>query len=295
MKTYSDITGDGGSKILEQVIARQKAITKRLSSIKHLLLIGSGKGGVGKSTVTIQLAMSLIGKGYKVSLVDADFNGPCIAHLAGISGVSPIPGSNGMIPPRTKDGLSVFSYGGVLGSREALEFDNVATGDSYVWRATKEFATFSDILASAHWGEQDFLLVDLPPGPERTFAFVEFFGPRAKVVVVSHPTAISHGVVKRSVSALCGLPNDILGYVENMSGYLCKGCNKLQPLFDENVGDKLDIALLGEVPFDPELSALCDNGITLEKFINLRSSFYINNIADNIVRELENEISMRAV
>ena len=142
-----------------------------------------------------------------------------------------------------------------------LEFESAAHGESHTWRATKEFALLSEILGSSDWGELDLLLFDLPPGAERTVQYADFLGPRTSFVLVTIPSEVSLGVVARSVAALSKGPNRLLGYVENMSGYYCRDCNAIKPLFgspDQQSG--LEIPCLGTIPFDPELARRCDQG-----------------------------------
>jgi len=146
---------------------------------------------------------------------------------------------------------------------EALEFDSAAQGDSHTWRATKEFALLSEILRSFEWGELDLLMFDLPPGAERTVQYADYLGPRTSFVLVTIPSEVSRGVVARSVAALSKGPNRVLGYVENMSGYYCRECNAIKPLFDAPGESRLEIPCLGTVPFDPELARCCDQGMSL--------------------------------
>jgi Mrp family chromosome partitioning ATPase len=151
--------------------------------------------------------------------------------------------------------------GSLLAEGEALSWPSASSRHSHVWRATRELAKLAELLAAVHWGPLDVLLVDLPPGPERTAQFADFLGPSAAVVLVSIPSALARGVVARSVSALAPLPNRLLGYVENMSGYACAGCGTVRPLFPES-SESAELALpcLGRIPFDPQLAALSDDG-----------------------------------
>jgi len=132
-----------------------------------------------------------------------------------------------------------------------------------VWRATREFSAFGDLLAGVGWGALDFLLVDLPPGAERTFQYAEFLGEAAAFVLVTLPSDVSRGVVSRALAAMRRTPNRILGYVENMSGYYCDGCDDVRPLFGATGSVDLGLPRLGAVPFDPELAAACDRGTPL--------------------------------
>ena len=220
MKGYHDIVGDGGSRILEQVAEQRARITDGLAGVRHLVAVGSGKGGVGKSTLTLHLASALRARGLRIAILDADFNGPSQARMAGVEGALFVPGSRKVALPRTSDGIAVFSMGSLIPESEALEFESAAHGESHTWRATREFALLGEILASSEWGTLDLLMFDLPPGAERTVQFADFLGPRASFLLVTIPSEVSRGVVARSVAALSKGSHRILGYVENMSGYL---------------------------------------------------------------------------
>ena len=260
MKNYYDISGDGGSNILEQVGAMHAAIAERLAGVKHKLAIGSGKGGVGKSTLTRQLATALRRRGNGCAILDADLNGPTQARLSGLQQVPLLPGAEGVAYPRDSDGVGVVSLGSIFPETEAVQFDSVASGDSFTWRATREFTALAELLGSIEWGELDYLLVDLPPGAERTFQFAEFLGTDTDFILVTVPSDLARGVVSRSVAALNETPNRLLGYVENMKGYWCDDCQAVRPLFPEQENVDLGIERLGSVPFDPELAAACDRG-----------------------------------
>ena len=121
--------------------------------------------------------------------------------------------------------------GSVIPESEALEFESAAHGESHTWRATREFALLGEILESFEWGALDLLMFDLPPGAERTVQYADFLGPRTSFVLVTIPSEVARGVVARSVAALSKGPNRLLGYVENMSGYYCRDCNAIKPLF----------------------------------------------------------------
>src|SRR3954471_105445 len=270
MKSYYDIIGDGGSGVLEQVAEHRARITDGLAGERHLVAVGSGKGGVGKSTLTLQLANVLRTRGLRIAILDADFNGPSQARMAGVQEGLFVPGSHKVALPRTANGIGVFSLGSVIPESESLEFETTARGESHTWRATREFALFGEVLASFEWGELDLLLFDLPPGAERTVQYADFLGTRTSFLLVTIPSEVSRGVVARSVAALSKGPNRILGYVENMSGYYCRDCDAIKPLFpspfDSAPGrpSVLQIPCLGTVPFDPGLARHCDRGIPLE-------------------------------
>lgn len=261
MKHYHDIVGDGGSRIVEQVAELRTRITDGLAGVRHLVAVGSGKGGVGKSTLTLMLASALRARGLRVAILDADFNGPSQARMAGVQSAVFVPGRHKAVLPRTADGIGLFSIGSIVPETEALDFESAASGESHTWRATKEFALLGEVLGAFEWGTLDVLLFDLPPGAERTVQYAEFLGPSTSFLLVTIPSDVSRGVVARSVAALSKTSNRLIGYVENMSGYYCRDCKSVKPLFASSASSILNIPCLGSVPFDPELARHCDLGI----------------------------------
>jgi ATP-binding protein involved in chromosome partitioning len=279
VKGYHDIVGDGGSGILEQVAAQRARTAEGLAAVRHLVAVGSGKGGVGKSTLTLHLAGALQARGLRVAILDADFNGPTQARMAGIEQALFVPGAGKVALPRTSSGIGIFSMGFLVPESEALDFPSAARGDSHTWRATREFALLGEILGAFEWGALDLLLFDLPPGTERTVQYADFLGPRASFLLVTIPSRVARGVVARTVAALSKVPNRLLGYVENMSGYYCRDCEAIKPLFvpagepparprpdvPEDAPERgeawdLGIPCLGTLPFDPEIARHCDLG-----------------------------------
>jgi ATP-binding protein involved in chromosome partitioning len=314
VKRYHDIAGDGGSRIVEQVAEQRARITDGLAGVRHLVAVGSGKGGVGKSTLTLHLAGALRARGLRLAILDADFNGPSQARMAGVQGALFVPppspkgsgaasGGNRVPLPRTATGIGVFSMGSLIPESEALEFESAARGESHTWRATREFALLGEILGSFEWGALDLLMFDLPPGAERTVQYADFLGsfdtaqgrPRTSFLLVTIPTEVSRGVVARSVAALSKGPstglragrNCILGYVENMSGYYCRDCGAVKPLFASAEAADLGIPCLGTVPFDPELARHCDLGISPAPLSETPVGRALDQIAGRLLESLE--------
>lgn len=287
MKRYHEIVGDGGSGILEQVREQRARIADGLAGVRHLVAVGSGKGGVGKSTLTLHLAGALRAGGLRVAILDADFNGPSQARMAGVQGAVFVPGTHKVSLPRTSDGIGVFSMGSIIPESEALDFESTSQGESHTWRATREFALLGEILGSFEWGSLDLLLLDLPPGAERTVQYAEYFGPATSFVLVTIPSDVARGVVARSVAALAKTPNRLLGYVENMSGYYCRDCNTVKPLFAASEPGALGIDCLGSVPFDPDLARHCDLGIPFEALRGTQVSGALDRIAARLMDTLD--------
>jgi ATP-binding protein involved in chromosome partitioning len=287
VKRYHDIVGDGGSRILEQVAEQRARITDGLAGVRHLVAVGSGKGGVGKSTLTLHLAGTLRARGLRIAVLDADFNGPSQARMAGVQGALFVPGSRKVALPRTSNGIGVFSMGSLIPESEALDFESAAPGESHTWRATREFALLGEILGSFEWGALDLLMFDLPPGAERTVQYADFLSPRTSFLLVTIPSEVARGVVARSVAALSKGSHRVLGYVENMSGYYCRDCNAIKPLFSSLSACHLEIPCLGTVPFDPELARHCDQGIPFEKVPGTPVGSALEHVAQQLLDRLE--------
>lgn len=294
MKRYQDIVGDGGSRILDQVLEQRTRISDGLAGVRHLVAVGSGKGGVGKSTLTQHLAGALRARGLRIAILDADFNGPSQARMAGVERAVFVPGSHKVALPRTRDGIAVFSMGSIIPESQALDFESMAHGESHTWRATREFALLGEILGSFEWGALDLLMIDLPPGADRTVQYADFLGPRTSFVLVTIPSEVARGVVARSVAALAKGPNRLLGYVENMSGYYCRDCNAVKPLFVAAEPAALGIPCLGTVPFDPELARHCDLGIPFETLRESAVGRALEQIAGRLLDGLESTTSASA-
>ena len=305
MKGYHDIVGDGGSRILEQVAEQRTRITEGLAGVRHVVAVGSGKGGVGKSTLTLHLAGALRARGLRIAILDADFNGPSQARMAGVQeamfvpppspkGFGAVGGSQKVSLPRTSNGIAVFSMGSVIPETQALEFASAAHGESHTWRATREFALLGEILGSFEWGTLDVLMFDLPPGAERNVQYADFLGPfdraqgepRVSFLLVTIPSEVARGVVARSVAALSNGRNRILGYVENMSGYYCRDCNAVKPLFADAGTARLGIPCLGTIPFDPQLARHCDEGAPLEDMSETPVRRALDHVAEQLLERL---------
>ena len=215
--------------------------------------------------MTLHLAGALRARGLRIAILDADFNGPSQARMAGVQEALFVPGSHKVALPRTSerdrgllDGLADPRVGGA-------RFESAAHGESHTWRATREFALLGEILGSFEWGALDLLMFDLPPGAERTVQYADFLGPRTSFLLVTIPSEVARGVVARSVAALSRGPNRLLGYVENMSGYYCRDCNAVKPLFvspdqPQRRPRSLGIPCLGTVPSIPSLHGTAIGG-----------------------------------
>jgi len=253
MKRYRDIAGDGGSNIAGQVEAQQAKLRQRLASVGAIVAVVSGKGGVGKSALTANLACCFALDGWRVGVLDADLNGPTQAKVLGVRGRRLAMAAGGVEPPVNELGVKVMSMDLLLpGDAVPLTWDAPVQEEAHTWRGAMEANAVREFLADTNWGALDALLVDLPPGTDR-LATVASLAPLAGIVVVTIPSDVSHLVVRRSITAAAQTKAPVLGLVENMAG-LFPGPDAARLAADAG------IALLGRVPFDPALAVAADRG-----------------------------------
>jgi ATP-binding protein involved in chromosome partitioning len=254
VKRYKDIAGDGGSNIAGQVEAQQGRLKKRLESVRAIVAIVSGKGGVGKSTLTASLACAFALDGSKVGVLDADLNGPTQAKVLGVRGRRLVIADGVVEPPATDLGVKVMSMDLLLPTDAApLTWDAPVQDEAHTWRGAMEANALREFLADTNWGALDLLLLDLPPGTDRLATIASLVPTLSGIVVVTIPSDVSHLVVRRSITVAANTRAPVLGLVENMSG-----------LFVGPVASRLDadagIPFLGSVPFDRALAVAGDQG-----------------------------------
>ena len=264
MRTYKELPSDAGSNIIGQVTAQANRLQKRLASVKHTVAIMSGKGGVGKSSLTANLATALTLKGNTVGVVDADINGPTLAKMMGVRDATLEYTPAGVKPAMTALGTKLISMDLLLAEDDAPVLWNAHTQkDAFTWRTTMEVGALREFIGDTEWGTLDYLLLDLPPGTDRLPNVAELIPDLGGVVVVTIPSEVSQFIVKKSVTmARDVLKVPIIGIVENMAFYVCQHCGEEEPLFSS--GKTSDAAfqqdLLGSVPFDPKLARSGDDG-----------------------------------
>ena len=267
MKRYRDIAGDAGSNILGQVADKRERLEARLRAVKWTVAVLSGKGGVGKSAVTVNLAAALATRGHAVGILDADLNGPSIAKMLGVRD-QPLRFEGGAVRPVVGPaGLRILSMDLLLPSDEApLLWDAPTQQDSFVWRAPQEVSALREFLTDTLWGELDFLLLDLPPGPDRLPSVLGLLPEGTGALVVTLPSEVSHLVVRKSVTMARDVLNvPVVGLLENMGAFVCSRCGARDRLFpgrgSERLAREMGLPFLGSVPFDPRIAACGDRGV----------------------------------
>ena len=240
----------------------QRRLDQRLGQIRQKILVLSGKGGVGKSTVAANLATSLALAGHKVGLLDIDIHGPSIPKLMGLENEAcgPTAEVNVIEPIPLGDNLKVMSIGFLLRSAR----------DAVIWRGPLKFKVIQQFLADVMWGPLDVLVIDSPPGTgDEPLTVAQLVGRPASAIVVTTPQDVALADVRRSITFCQQLHLQVLGVVENMSGFVCPHCGKTTDLFKSGGGallaQEMGVQFLGKVPLDPQVVDSGDAGTPFVK------------------------------
>lgn len=251
-RTYNQVTGEDRSQLGAQVQAQRDRVTERLQTVGRVVAVMSGKGGVGKSYLTSWLARAVASTS-RVGVLDADLRSPTVARLLGARGPLRV-GESGIEPSIAADGIAVFSTDLLLDEGRPLQWRSSA-GDPAVWRGLLEVGALREFLSDVAWGSLDLLLVDLPPGTDGVTDLYDLVPSLAGIIAVTIPSDEARRSVARALRAAQDVDVPILGVIENMSGYHCPGCDRVQPLFDgaagQSLADEFGVPLLCRLPFRP--------------------------------------------
>ncbi len=207
----------------------QERLAERLSSIKHRLIVMSGKGGVGKSTVAANLAVALAADGHRVGILDGDVHGPNMPKMLGLEGASPEAGPGGLLPLEAYPNLKVMSMAFLLPDSDT----------PVAWRGPMKHTLFQQFLSDVDWGELDYLVVDLPPGTgDEPMSIAQILGAPLWAIIVTTPQDVALLDSRKSVVFAKSLEFNVLGIVENMSGLTCPHCKEKIDLFKTGGGKK---------------------------------------------------------
>ena len=238
----------------KQQSEEQAKLKERMAKIKHKIAVISGKGGVGKSTVTVNLATAFAAKGFKVGVLDADIHGPSVPKLLGLEGKHVRYGPPGAFPVEGPLGIRVMSIDFFLAEEAPT-----------IWRGPLKMRAIRQFLEEIVWGELDFLFIDLPPGTgDEPLSVAQLLPEMDGVVIVTMPTGLSSSVVKKAITFAERLNMPVIGVVENMSGFVCPHCGTKTEIFESGGGEKMAaemaVPFLGSIPIDPKIGVEADKG-----------------------------------
>jgi ATP-binding protein involved in chromosome partitioning len=230
-----------------------KPKSPNLSQVKNIVVVASGKGGVGKSTTAVNLALALHKLGCKTGLFDADIYGPSQPLMLGVAGTRPRIIDGNQMEPITAHGIRCNSVGFLVDDNQAM-----------VWRGPMVVGAFNQILNDTRWGELDFLVIDMPPGTGDIQLSLAQSVPVTGAVIVTTPQDVALLDAKRGIEMFRKVQVPILGVVENMGLHICSNCGHSEHIFGEGGADRIakayDVELLGSLPLDARIREQCDAG-----------------------------------
>jgi ATP-binding protein involved in chromosome partitioning len=250
-----DVLSEGEKSDLQQKLGRPKLPEGALAQVKNVICVASGKGGVGKSTMTANLAAALVAEGHKAGALDCDVYGYSIPRMLGINQKPDVSPERKIIPPVSPAGPTVMSIGFFVEENAAV-----------VWRGPMLHKAIQQFLEDVAWDELDYLLLDLPPGTGDVSMTLAQLLPQAKILIVTTPQPAAQSVAHRAAQMAAKVDLEVLGVIENMSGFTTPDGERLT-IFGEGGGqllaDELDVPLLGKVPLQEELRVQSDAGLPL--------------------------------
>lgn len=269
--------------------ANMQKLQDNMAAIGSKILVLSGKGGVGKSTVAVNIAAELARKGNKVGLLDVDLHGPSIPRMIGLPGQKCFAMEDQIMPLNVSDNLKVMSVAFLIPD------DTQAV----IWRGPMKYSVIQKLLADTVWGTLDYLVIDSPPGTgDEPLSAAQLVGPNASAVIVTTPQKVAVEDVRRCITFCQEVHLPILGIIENMAGFICPHCQQPVDLFSSTSGGaelarQTDLELLGQLLFDPAIADGADAGFTIpECSVNIQTHQRMDQIIQNlmsVIRRKENK------
>ena len=233
---------------------KDAAIKQSLGKIKNKIIVMSGKGGVGKTSTSVNLSIALASSGYQVGIMDVDLHGPDVPRMLGLNGMPQLAPSHKLSPLRYSDNLSAISIEPFIPGKD----------DAIIWRGPLKFSAIRQFIGDVEWGELDFLVIDSPPGTGDEPLTVAQMISDAKAIIVTTPQEIALADVRKSINFCRAVKMEIFGMIENMSGFNCPHCGELIELFGSGGGERtakeMGVRFLGRIPFDPGVVTCGDSG-----------------------------------
>lgn len=230
-------------------------LRKQMMRIRHKVMVLSGKGGVGKSTVAANVAVALALEGKKVGLLDVDFHGPSIPRLLHIEGPPPMTSGSRLSPAVYGENLKVVSLGFLMPEQDS----------AVIWRGPLKMGVIKQLLADVDWGDLDYMIIDFPPGTgDEPLSVAQLIPDSSGALIVTTPQDLSLSDVRKSIDFCRKVKVPVLGVIENMSGFVCPNCKTVIDIFKrgggENMARSMGVPFLGRIPIDPRIVEASDSG-----------------------------------
>jgi len=242
--------------------AQDAAVKESLGKIKNKMIVMSGKGGVGKTSTSVNLAIALANRGFDVGIMDVDLHGPDVPRMLGLTGIPEVNQNKKLNPLSYSKNLKVISIESFTPNRD----------DAIIWRGPLKFSAIRQFIGDVDWGNLDFLVIDSPPGTGDEPLTVAQTITDARAVIVTTPQEVALADVRKSINFCRTVNMEIFGLIENMSGFSCPHCAETIELFGSGGGEKtakqMSIKFLGSIPFDPRMVACADSGACFQELHN---------------------------
>ena len=244
----------------QQMQAEQDtAVNESLGKIKNKILVMSGKGGVGKTSTSVNLSIALADKGYNVGIIDVDLHGPDVPRMLGLEGTPQVNENKKLNPISHSENLKAISIESFTPNKD----------DAIIWRGPLKFSAIKQFIGDIDWGNLDFLIIDAPQGTGDEPLTVAQTISDAKAIIVTTPQEVALADVRKSINFCKTVKMEIFGLIENMSGFSCPHCGEMIELFGTGGGEKtanqMGVRFLGRIPFDPKMVACGDSGVCYQE------------------------------
>jgi ATP-binding protein involved in chromosome partitioning len=238
----------------QEQAAQDAAVKNSLDKIKNKILVMSGKGGVGKTSTSVNLSIALASKGFKVGIMDVDLHGPDVPRMLGLEGMPEVNQNKKLNPMSYSNNLKAISIESFTPNKD----------DAIIWRGPLKFSAIRQFIGDVDWGDLDFLVIDSPPGTGDEPLTVAQTITDARAIIVTTPQEVALADVRKSINFCKTVNMEIFGLIENMSGFSCPHCGEMITLFGSGGGkktaDQMGIKFLGSIPFDPKMVVCGDTG-----------------------------------
>ena len=254
-----EIQGDMPKNPQQMQAEQDTAVNESLGKIKNKILVMSGKGGVGKTSTSVNLSIALADKGYNVGIIDVDLHGPDVPRMLGLEGTPQVNENKKLDPISHSKTLKAISIESFTPNKD----------DAIIWRGPLKFSAIKQFIGDIDWGNLDFLIIDAPPGTGDEPLTVAQTISDAKAIIVTTPQEVALADVRKSINFCKTVKMEIFGLIENMSGFSCPHCGEMIELFGTGGGEKtanqMGVRFLGRIPFDPKMVACGDSGVCYQE------------------------------
>jgi len=249
-----DIQGNMPKNPQQMQSEQDAAVNASLGKIKNKILVMSGKGGVGKTSTSVNLSIALANRGHRVGLMDVDLHGPDVPRMLGLHGMPEVNQNKKLAPVSYSENLTAISIESLTPNKD----------DAIIWRGPLKFSAIKQFIGDVDWGDLDFLIIDSPPGTGDEPLTVAQTITDARAITVTTPQEVALADVRKSINFCKTVNMKIFGLIENMSGYTCPHCGEVIQLFGTGGGERtalqMGVQFLGKIPFDPRMVACGDSG-----------------------------------